>query len=543
MRSPVTELLLGDEAVALAALDAGIAGAFSYPGTPSTEIFEFVQLRTADRDDVSAHWSANEKVAFEEAMGMSYAGRRALVSMKHVGLNVAADPFMSSALTGANGGLVLAVADDPGMHSSQNEQDSRYLSEFGLVPLFEPADQQECYDATLAAFELSEQLGTPVMVRLVTRLAHSRAIVHRREDLMARGAPGEPLPYPDWKDWTLLPVNARRRYAEVVAKQPQLAELSDASPFNKLELSGHHGVIAAGIAINYVKEVLGDDADVSLLKLGTYPLPVSAIRRLVDHCDDVLVVEEGYPFIESRLNGLLGLPGKAIRGRLSGDLPRTGELSTDAVARALGRPVSVDVEVEEHLAGRPPRLCRGCPHTDTYRAIGAAAETLGGARLFGDIGCYTLGALPPLGAMHTCVDMGASISLAHGASQAGVRPVLAIIGDSTFIHSGMTPLIGAVRRDADMTVIIADNETVAMTGTQQSMATGGELVNILRGLGVDDEHLHMVEPIPKNHGAISELLEREMAHPGLSVIVARRECIQATRRASEQRRDTADALS
>jgi indolepyruvate ferredoxin oxidoreductase alpha subunit len=530
-----TELLLGDEAVGLAALHAGIGGAFSYPGTPATEIFEFIQARTEGCGTVSARWSANEKVAYEEALGMSYAGRRALVSMKHVGLNVAADPFINSALTGVNGGLVLVVADDPGMHSSQNEQDSRFYGEFARVMVLEPSNQQECYDFTRAAFDLSEELQIPILVRLVTRLAHSRSNV--------RTAPPEggslrppARPPSDPADWTLIPSNARRRFRRLLALQTELLERSRRWPYNRLRLAGRRGIIAAGIAFNYVRELLGEEPEESLLKVGTYPLPINLLRELVDHCDEIIVVEEGYPFIESRLTGLLGLPGKLVRGKLMRDgqdslLPPSGELTPDLVAAALGRAYPQPVREPTDLPPRPPSLCKGCPHVDTFKAILAATAGYPNPVLFSDIGCYTLGVMPPLRAVHSCVDMGASIAMAHGAAQAGAFPVLCTIGDSTFAHSGLGPLLGAARADADMTVFILDNAGVAMTGGQETMATGEELIEMIRGLGVPPDHLHVIEPLPKNHARNVELIAREISHRGLSVIVARRACIQLRRAA------------
>lgn len=525
-----TELLLGDEAVGLAALHAGVRGVFSYPGTPATEIFEFVEQRSAGDGAVWARWSANEKVAYEEALGMSYAGRRALVAMKHVGLNVAADPFMSSALTGVQGGLVLAVADDPGMHSSQNEQDSRYYAEFAQIPAFEPSDQQECYDLTREAFELSEKLALPVMIRLVTRLAHSRSGVNVAADPPV--APVRP-PVSEWRDWTLLPVNARRRYQRLVEMQPAILSYTENSPANKLHIGGARGVIACGIAYNYVREALGAQERVSILKISSYPIPTALVRRLVSHCQDIFVVEEGYPFVERRLVGLLGLSGKNIRGKLTGELPIRGELTPDNVAAALNGEGPAAVPAPSEIAERPPQLCQGCPHCDAFWAIGLATAKHGGRILFSDIGCYTLAAAPPFSAVHSCVDMGASISMAHGAARAGVYPVLCTIGDSTFTHSGMTALLDAVRSDADMTVVILDNGVVGMTGGQETLATGEELVSILRGLGVPSDHLRVIEPVPRRLEENTRVFEREIAHRGLSVIVARRPCIHARRRAQE----------
>jgi indolepyruvate ferredoxin oxidoreductase alpha subunit len=522
------ELLLGDEAVGLGALHARIGGAFSYPGTPATEIFEYIEGYARKTGRVSARWSANEKVAYEEALGMSYAGRRALVSMKHVGLNVAADPFMNSALTGVNGGLVVVVADDPGMHSSQNEQDSRYYGEFAQIPVLEPANQQEAYDLTREAFDLSEKFGLPVLVRIVTRLAHSRASV--RVDPPPEGqAEDPPLPRPDPNNWTLVPSNARRRFRRLLDMQPVLLEWSNKSPRNEMTLAGKRGIIAAGLAYNYVREALGADGDCSLLWIATYPLPTDRIRALVDHCDEIYVIEEGYPFIEKRLGGLLGLPGKALHGKLSGDLPLDGELTPDSVAVALGRAYSVVTPPVADLTNRPPALCRGCPHADTFKAIIDATAKYPEAILFSDIGCYTLGVLPPYRAVQSCVDMGSSIAMAHGAAQAGVFPVLCTIGDSTFAHSGMTPLIGAARADADITVLILDNATVAMTGGQGTMAAGQELLDLLLGLGVPKEHLHVIEPVAKNHAANVDTVARALNHRGLDVIVAQRACVQTKR--------------
>lgn len=520
-------LLLGDEAVAQGAIDAGIAGAFSYPGTPATEVFEFIHPRAAELG-ISARWSANEKVAYEEALGMSYAGRRALVSMKHVGLNVAADPFINSALTGINGGVVLVVADDPGMHSSQNEQDSRFYGDFAQIPVFEPADQQQAYDMTLAAFDYSEQVGLPVMLRVVTRLAHSRANVRTPAQ---RPEPPPPRALPDPDDWTLVPGHARRRFRHLLELQPGLQQDSERSDWNTLKLAGPKGIITSGIGRNYVHESTHGNGDVSHLHIGMYPLPVARVRELVDHCDDILVVEDGYPFIERRLTGLLGLPGKSVRGRMSGDLPASGELSPDVVGPALGRPHAICTEAVGGLAARPPQLCKGCPHADTFKAMIEATAEHEQALFFGDIGCYTLGVMPPYRAVHACVDMGASIAMAHGAAQAGRWPVICTIGDSTFAHSGMTPLIGAVRADADMTVFILDNATVAMTGAQDSMTTGERLIDVLKGLGVAPEHIHVMDPKPRNHAENMATIAQAVAHRGLSVVVAVRPCIHLVRKA------------
>jgi indolepyruvate ferredoxin oxidoreductase alpha subunit len=529
----IARLLLGDEAVANGAIDAGIAGAFSYPGTPATEIFETIEYE-ADARGISAMWSANEKVAYEEALGMSYAGGRALVSMKHVGLNVAADPFVNSALTGINAGLVLVVADDPGMHSSQNEQDSRFYAEFAQVPMFEPSTQQEAYDLTRRAFEYSEAIGLPVAIRMVTRLSHSRANVVTAQPGTGDAGRSKRRPQPTPGDWTLVPAIARKRFAKLVQIQKRLLDDSERDPANRLTLGGRFGVIASGIAHNYVQEALDGTGGLSVLKIGRYPLPVGMIRELVDHCDEILVAEDGYPFIERRLNGLLGLPGKAIRGRLTGVLPATGELNPDVLARALGREAAQTSPAPiEDLAARPPQLCRGCPHIDSFKALVEATAGYANPILFSDIGCYTLGVMPPYRAVHACVDMGASIAMAHGAAQAGAHPVICTIGDSTFSHSGMTPLIGAARSNANMTVFILDNATVAMTGTQESMASGDRLISVLHGLGVDPDHLHVIEPLPRLHDGNVALIKKEIEHRGLSVIVPTRACIHVRRKQRE----------
>jgi indolepyruvate ferredoxin oxidoreductase alpha subunit len=532
------QLLLGDEAAAQAAIDAGIGGMFSYPGTPATEIFEYVEehVHSTPSCGISAKWSANEKVAYEEALGMSYAGKRALVSMKHVGLNVAADPFMSSAITGVNAGVVLIVADDPGMHSSQNEQDSRFYADFAQVPLFEPATQQNAYDQVLEAFEYSEAVGLPVVVRMVTRLCHSRAnvVLHgpkaRTEGTPILSGDGRRVyPRPDPNDWVLVPTNARRRYRRLLELQPRLLHDAERSSANTLRLSGKRGIIAAGIGQNYVGEALEGRETESLLQIRHYPIPVALVREIVTHCDDILIVEDGYPFIERSLNGLLGLEGKKIRGRLTGDLPRDGELTPDSVASALGVPMSAPARPLEGVAGRPPQLCKGCPHADSFRAIVEAAAPLGNAYMFSDIGCYALGVAPPFRAVHSCVDMGASIAMAHGAAQAGAHPVICTIGDSTFAHSGMTPLIGAAKANANMTVFILDNATVGMTGTQESMSCGERLIEIIKGLGVDPAHLHVIDPLPKKNAENVALIRKELEHRGLSVIVPRRACIHVKR--------------
>lgn len=525
MKQPL--LLLGDEAIAQAALDAGVSGGYAYPGTPSTEILEYIrQSAYAAEHGIHREWSANEKTAMEAALGMSYAGKRALVSMKHVGLNVAADPFINTAITGVNGGLVVAVADDPSMHSSQNEQDSRFYADFAGIPLLEPSSQQEAYDMVRLAFDFSEQTKLPILLRITTRLAHSRADVFTRPPVESRTVlpPSE-----DRRRFVLLPANARANYDCLVAQQPALRAAAEQSEYNKLYpgdgSSRELGIVAAGIAWNYLMEWFNDNrtCPYPVLRIGQYPFPATLFERLAAACDRILVLEEGMPLIESRLAG----PGSRllVSGRLDGRLPRTGELNPEAVARALGIPTADARPASHVVVPRPPMLCKGCPHIDSYNFLTEVMQDTPEGRVFSDIGCYTLGALPPFEAIATCVDMGASISMAKGAADAGLHPSVAVIGDSTFTHSGITSLLDAVYENSRITVVILDNETTGMTGGQPSHATG-RLESIVTGLGVDPQHVLTVVPLKKNHDENTAVLRREIEHHGLSVIIARRGCIQ-----------------
>jgi indolepyruvate ferredoxin oxidoreductase, alpha subunit len=527
-------ILLGAEAVALGAIDAGLGAAYSYPGTPSTEILE--AILSADPEGVTAQWAANEKTAYEAALGASMVGRRALVSMKHVGLNVAADPFMSSALVGIEGGLVVAVADDPGMHSSQNEQDSRFFADFARIPCLEPSSTQEAYEMTREAFDLSERFRVPVMLRLVTRIAHGRAPVTTSPRRPQRGVGGGARP----DDWILLPGNARRLWRGLLDTQAALVEWSDRSAHTTLEISPDDrglGVVTAGIGRNHYLENLPDlGFTPSHLHVGAYPLPVEAVHRLAEEVERILVVEEGYPFVERSLAGMLATRWE-VQGRASGALPLDGELTPDSVRAALGltpRPRTPPGDIG--LPARPPQLCQGCSHADSYAAVLAALEGSETSLVTADIGCYTLGALPPYQAIESCVCMGASIGMAKGASDAGVRPALAVIGDSTFLHSGMTPLLDAVAHDSDMTVLILDNGTVAMTGQQPTLVPGSRLEPLIAGLGVDPEHLHIIDITPRRVDELAALLRTEMAHRGLSVIVAVRECVEAVKKRHREKR-------
>lgn len=530
------KLLLGDEAIAQGAIDAGLSGVYAYPGTPSTEITEYIQnSKLANERGIHSKWSTNEKTAMEAALGMSFMGKRALVCMKHVGLNVAADPFVNSAMTGTNGGLVVLVADDPSMHSSQDEQDSRFFGKFAMIPIFEPSNQQEAYNMMDKAFEMSEQVKLPVLMRVTTRMAHSRAVVEvkdeaRLENEMNYNAVSS--------NWVLLPANARKRNDIVTKQQIELEKMSVESEFNHLKTDNQKhpiGVVASGIAWNYLNEALGDSAvNVPMLKVSQYPLPKALVKQLADSCDTLLVAEEGQPLIEEMIRGVIGCDDK-IKGRLSGELPRTGELNPDFMKAALGIASEECHEASPVVVNRPPALCQGCGHRDVYAALNEVLKEYDNPRVFGDIGCYTLGFLPPYRAIHSCVDMGASITMAKGAADAGQWPAVAIIGDSTFTHSGMTGLLDAVNENANITVIISDNLTTGMTGGQDSAGTN-KFEAICRGLGVEEEHLHVVVPLPKNMEQITQIIRQEINYHGVSVIIPRRECMQTLQRHLKQKK-------
>ena len=532
----IKKLLLGDEAFALAAINAGLSGAYGYPGTPSTEIMEFIQANpTAKERGIHSHWSSNEKTAYEEALGMSYAGKRSIVTMKHVGLNASADAFVNSGMTGANGGMLVAVADDPSMHSSQNEQDSRFYGEFAFIPVLEPSDQQEAYDMAEYGFKLSEKYEIPVIVRFVTRLSHSRATVEVDSEAIAENEIHFPQ---DGKRWVLMPGNSRLRYKELIKIYDKLETASETSPYNSYTPGTDHslGIIVSGIAANYLNEVFPEGCPFPTVKISQYPLPKVMLHGLAKECNELLVVEEGQPFIEKGLRGLLD-SGKKIYGKLDGSLIRTGELNPDHIRECLLkiRPEldtikAVDIrEACDITVARPPSLCKGCGHRDVYQALNDTLAGYKDARVFGDIGCYTLGYLAPFKALHTVLDMGASITMAKGASEAGVHPSVAVIGDSTFTHSGLSGLLDAVNEDSDMLVIISDNLTTGMTGGQDSQGTG-KIEEICIGLGVKPEHLHTINSLPKNHDEMVELFKKAIDHRGLSVVVSRRECIQTARR-------------
>ena len=515
-------LLLGDEAIAQGAIDAGMSGIYGYPGTPSTEIIEYVQRnKVAKERDIHRQWSANEKTAMEAGLGMSWAGKRAMVTMKHVGLNVAADAFVNSAISGANGGLIVTVADDPSQHSSQNEQDSRFYGKFALTPVLEPTNQQEAYDMAYHGFELSEKLGIPVILRITTRLAHSRSGVIRKEP-----KPANEIKLPNNREqFVLLPSLSRIRYQALVSDQQRFEKEAEESAYNIYTSANDKswGIIATGIAYNYVMENFPNGFPYPILKISQYPTPTAKVRKIVEECEQILVVEEGFPYIEEGLTGILGNP--TIHGKLDGYLPRTGELNPNYVAKALGLEDNEGMQIPSVLSGRPPAMCPGCGHMDVFRAVNEVLAEYGDIKTFSDIGCYTLGALEPFKSIETCIDMGASITMAKGAADAGIHPAIAIIGDSTFTHSGMTGLLDAITENTQMVLIISDNDAAAMTGGQFSPGQD-KMERIVTGLGVNPDHVRTIKPLPKNHDAFKEMLQEEVEYKGISVIVARRECVR-----------------
>ncbi len=528
------ETLMGDEAIALGAIHAGLSAAFAYPGTPSTEIMEYYQDYVSRRGGIVAQWCSNEKTAYESALGASYAGRRTTVSMKHVGLNVAADPFINSALVKIKGGLVVIVADDPGMHSSQDEQDSRWVAEFARVPCFEPADQQEAYDMTRAAFELSERVSSPVLLRITTRLAHSRAAVK-----LAEPKGQNPVSkVEDSKSWLLMPAVASRLWKGLVAKYEALRAESEAAALIEPG-SKELGVITTGVALLYYRENLPDMKDrPSHLHIGRYPLPYAKIREFASGVKKVVVLEDGYPFVERMLRGVAsaagsaGSTGPAIVGKESGEVPVTGELDPDNIRPALGLPPREGQACRDLvIPGRPPQLCQGCPHGDSLAFLKEALEDYPLHTVNSDIGCYTLGALPPYEAVETVVEMGASLGMARGAAEAGLTPAVGVIGDSTFFHSGITNLVDAVSHNTNVKIMIVDNGTTAMTGAQPTIMSSEKLKAIALAVGVPPEHVHVVRAHRADHAANVEMMRRELAYEGVSVVIAFRECLEYLKKA------------
>jgi indolepyruvate ferredoxin oxidoreductase alpha subunit len=516
----VQTLLSGNEAIAQGAWEAGLRVGAGYPGTPSTEILE----NLVRKPGVSCEWAPNEKVALEVAIGASMAGARAIATMKHVGLNVASDALMTAAYTGVGGGLVVVVADDPGMHSSQNEQDSRRWGPFGKVVVLEPSDSAEALLMTRDAFELSERLDMPVLVRTTTRVSHSKGLV---ETAGERAVP-EPARFrTDRAKWVMMPAGAQKRRVDLARRLEAALEVSESTSLNRTEVrDASLGIVTSGVAYEYVREVL---PDASTLKLGmTFPLPGRLIKEFAAAVERLYVVEELDPYLAEAIRAL-GVPLEST------SLPRIGELSPGVVAAAFGLPAPPTREpMTDDVPPRPPMLCAGCPHRGVFRALREI-----GAVVTGDIGCYTLGALAPLGAMDSCVCMGASIGMAHGfglaAPSTGEAPVVAVIGDSTLAHSGLTGILNSVYNGGAETVVVLDNRITAMTGHQDNPFTGRTLAGepapqveieaVVRALGVTD--VRVVDPnlLRPTEKALREATETD----GLSVIIARAPCVLLTR--------------
>ena len=509
------QLMLGNAAVARGLYEAGCSVVSSYPGTPSTEITE----EAAKYDELYCEWAPNEKVAMEVAFGAALAGKRSFCGMKHVGLNVAADPMYTMSYTGINAGLVIGVADDAGMHSSQNEQDSRHHAIAAKVPMLEPADSAEALEFTKLAYELSEEYDTPVMLKMCTRIAHSQSVVEPGE----RVVPAVKPYVKDINKYVMMPAMAKRRHHVVEERTQKLIQWAETAPLNRVEMGGTEvGVITSSTSYQYVKEVYGDS--VSVLKLGmANPLPVQLIKDFAAKVDKVVVVEELDPIIENHCRMLgLEVSGKDI-------LPIEGEFSQNLICRSMGGEVQIGQALEDVIPARPPVMCAGCPHRGLFFTLSKNKCTV-----LGDIGCYTLGATAPLAAMELTLCMGASVSSVHGFNKAlgeeGEKKTVAVIGDSTFMHSGMTGLANIAYNQSNSTVIILDNSITGMTGHQQNPTTGYnikgdpagkiDLEALCRAIGI--RRVRVVDPY--NLKECDQVLKEELAAAEPSVIISRRPC-------------------
>jgi len=519
------QLLSGNEAVARGAFEADVKLAAAYPGTPSTEILENIALHFPS---IYAEWSPNEKVAFEVGIGGSLGGGRSLVAMKHVGVNVAADPLMTFSYTGVNAGFVLISADDPAMHSSQNEQDNRYFARFAQIPFLEPSDSQESKDMVGQAMEISEKFDTPVMVRMTTRISHSKGVVELNDPMEIEHGKFDR----DVLKYVMVPGHARPRHTKVLERTALLEEYAENTPLNRIEDYGTKlGIITGGISYQYVKEVM---PETDVLKIGMgFPMPLRMIRKFVDAHDKVVVVEELEPYYEEiiRAAGRINVEGKKYFGR-------EGELSPHAVAVGLNKAGFIDKVTgagyePAELFPRPPVLCPGCPHRGLFTILKKLKLTV-----TGDIGCYTLGTLEPLGSLHTCICMGASIGNAIGMEKVNgsEKGIVAVLGDSTFLHSGITGLLDAVYNKSNITTIIADNRVTAMTGGQEHPATGRTLmgeetkavdfVELAKALGV--ESVRTIDPLKYEDSM--KVIKEEVERPGPSVIVTTSPCVLMPKR-------------
>ena len=508
-------LMLGNEAIARGAYEAGVTVVSSYPGTPSTEITEYV----ATYDEIFSEWSPNEKVSLEVAIGASFTGARAMTAMKHVGVNVAADPLFTAAYTGVNGGLVICVADDPGMHSSQNEQDSRHYARASKVMMLEPSDSAECRDFVKKAYELSEQFDVPVFIRLSTRIAHSQSLVEEcpREERPLKEYVKNPSKY------VMMPAMARVRHVDVEKRQAALVHYAETTDLNRIEYNNKKvGFITSGTTYQFARQAFGEDA--SYLKLGmVYPMPEQLLRDFAAQVDVCYVVEELDPIYETHCKAL----GINVIGKEKFTL--LGEYSPEMIREAvLGEKPSF-ITADEPIPPRPPVMCAGCPHRATFTALKQL-----GVRISGDIGCYTLAALPPMSALDSCVCMGASVSVAHGMELAGGRDLakqtVGVIGDSTFIHSGITGLIDIVYNEGTSTIIILDNSITGMTGHQENPTTGKtikgvptkqvDLVKLCQAVGV--ERVVVADPFDIDN--FKKIVKDELAADEPSVVIAQRPC-------------------
>lgn len=520
------QLMLGNVAVANGFRDAGGSVASAYPGTPSTEITETI----AKFDDVYCEWAPNEKVATEVAVGASIAGARSICSMKHVGLNVAADPLFTSSYTGVNGGMIIAVADDPGMHSSQNEQDSRYYARSSHVAMIEPSDSQECYDFARYALNLSEKFDTPVLLRLTTRIAHSQSLVEtrEREDYKLKEYKK------DFRKYVMMPGMAKVRHTVVEQRDKDLIEFAEKTELNRVEMgSTKVGIICSGIAYQYAKEAF---PKASFLKLGlVYPLPIKKIEDFAASVDKLLVVEELEPYIEEHVKRLgievLGKERLTLQGELSTNMVEDSfkDICKDLIDESR-RPKS-DAASDATVPNRPPVMCPGCPHRGAFFIFKKLGLTV-----CGDIGCYTLGALPPAEAMDACICMGASIGMAHGMNKARgndfSKKTIAVLGDSTFIHSGITGLIDIVYNKGVSTVVILDNSITGMTGHQQNPTTGFtikneptkqvDLIKLAEAVGVSPDRIKVCDPFDLKN--FEKVLAEEVAAEEPSVVISQRPC-------------------
>jgi indolepyruvate ferredoxin oxidoreductase alpha subunit len=507
--------MLGNEAVARGLYEAGCSVVSSYPGTPSTEITEYA----SEYNEIYSEWAPNEKVAMEVAFGAAFAGKRSFCGMKHVGLNVAADPLFTISYTGVNAGMVVAVADDPGMHSSQNEQDSRHYAKAAKLPMLEPADSAECLDFAKYAYELSEKFDTPVLLRMCTRVAHSQSIVETGGRVIPEAAPYKK----NAAKYIMMPGNAKRRHPIVEQKLKDIVALGEDTYLNRTEMGGTDlGIITSGTAYQYVREVFGDS--VSIVKLGlVWPLPTQLLRDFASRVKKLVVVEELDGFIEDHCRQIgLNVSGKEI-------FPLLDEFSQNLIRAKLGLNVPQGRTLDVEIPSRPPVMCAGCPHRGLFYSLAKAKATV-----IGDIGCYTLGATAPLNAMDSTVCMGASISGLHGFNKAlgaeGETQSVAVIGDSTFMHSGMTGLANIAYNGSNSTVCILDNSITGMTGHQQNPTTGFnikgdpagkiDLEALCKAIGI--KRVRVVDPYDIK--ACDDAVKEELKASEPSVIISRRPC-------------------